>query len=92
MVYNLTNSITVICDVIDNQRELGELFGKTYTPSQTVDLAFLVISNYLIFRDYVRRWICQQPVDQTYPNLVVFVQGVHVELREKEASVDELGF
>ena len=49
MVYGMTNPIMVICDIVDKHRELGELAGEPYTPSQIVDLVFLVISNYPTF-------------------------------------------
>ena len=55
MVYVLSKPITVIFDTDDKQRELGELAGKSYTSLHIVDLALLVISNYPIFRDDVRR-------------------------------------
>ena len=92
MTYNLTEPITVIFDAVDNQRELGELTGKHYTPSQIADLSFLVISNYPIFRDNVRIWLRRPPADQTYPDPVTFFQEVHVELCETEALLKELGF
>ena len=49
MAYNLTKPITIIFDAVDNQCKLGELARQLYNPSQIVDLAFLVISNYPIF-------------------------------------------
>ena len=55
--YDLAKPITVIFDVVNDQRELGELARKSHTPSQIMDLALLEISNYLIFRDNVSRWL-----------------------------------
>ena len=74
MAYNLSEPIMVIFDAFNDQHELGELDGKLYTPSQIEDLAFLVISNYPIFRDNVRRWLRRPPENQTYLDLVAFVK------------------
>ena len=75
IAYNLSKPIAVIFDAVDNQGKLGELVGKPYTPSQIVDLDFLVISNYPIFRDNVRRWIFHPPIDPTYSKLVAFFKN-----------------
>ena len=92
MAYNLTKPITVIFDAVDYQRELGELFSKPYTLSQIVDLVFLVISDYPIFRENARRLLRQPSIDQTYLDLVVFFQEVHADLHETEALFNKLRF
>ena len=57
MACGLNKPIMVIFGALNNQCNLGKAAGKPYTPSQMVDLAFLIISNYPIFRDNARRWI-----------------------------------
>ena len=57
MTYDMTKPIMVIFDAVNDQRELGELTGKSYTPSQIVYLTFLVVSNYPISSNNMRRWL-----------------------------------
>ena len=57
-----------------------------------MDLKYIVIARQPIFRSDVRRWLRRLPGDQTWQDFQDVFTDAHQELRDTEASVDEIGF
>ena len=97
MPYNIIEYIAIVLNAVDtvfnavyNLREIAELADCPYIPVQMVALVYMVISKLPIFRSDIRRWLHRTPVDQTWLDLQHVFTEAHPELREMEASVDEI--
>lgn len=92
MQYNIVEFIDVIFNEVYNLREIAELATRPYTDVQMVDLGYIVLSKLPIIRSNIRKWICHNPSDQTWLKFQATFTEVHQELRETDASVDEIDF
>ena len=78
--------------MVDDQRKIRKLTGKSYTPSECINLAYLVIASLPIFYIHVRRYCHYLMVDQIYSDIIMLFQDVHTQIREIEAPVEKLRF
>ena len=92
MPYDIVEPIDTIFDAVDDLREIAELANRPYTATQMVDLGYIVVSQLPLFRSDVRRWLRKDPADQGWIDFQDHFTTAHQELRETQASVDEIGF
>ena len=90
--YDITEPIDVIFNDVDNLKEIADLAGRPYSLVQMVDLGYIVIAKQPIFRFGVRRWLRRPPEDQTWQDFQDVFTIAHQELRDTEASLNEIGF
>merc|ERR1719148_486318 len=77
---------------VEDLVEIGELVGRSYSPLQIVDLGYIVLAKNIIFRGDILKWVRRPEVDETMANFKLTFTDAHQELRDTDASVDELGF
>ena len=70
---------------------MAELSGVPYTPSQIVNLGFIIMNSHHMLRSDVRKWLRKPVVDKTWANFKLHFTQAHIELRETSASANEMG-
>ena len=92
LTYDTRTPIDGIFNAIEDLQELAELSDVPYTPSQIVNLGFIIMNSHRMLRSDVRKWIRKPAVDKTWANFKLHFTQAHIELRETAASADEMGF
>ena len=77
---------------MEDLAEVGELAGRLFSPEQIIDLAYMIISKHRIFRDDIRAWMRRPQSEKTWINFKEAFLIAHQELRDTDATVDELGY
>ena len=90
--YDIDEIICIIYDTVDNLRDIVVLYNRTYTNQKMVDLGYIVVSKLLIFQLDIRRWLRRNPTDQSWQDFQDVFTTSHQELRETEASLDDMGY
>ena len=65
MNYNIKDHIDTIYNDVEDLVEVRELAGRPFSPEQIIDLAYMIISKYRIFRDDIRAWM-RRPQSEKY--------------------------
>ena len=60
-------------------------------PIQQMNIGYLIVSKESIFWSGVRKWMRKTAVDNTWGNFITHFYKTHQELRETDATTDELG-
>ena len=92
LTYDTSIPIDGIFNSIEDLQELAELSGVPYTPSQIVNLGFIIMNSHRMLRSDVRKWIRKPAVEKTWAAFKLHFTQAHIELRETAASADEMGF
>ena len=92
MEYQIQEVISIIFDAIKDLAEIGELAGRPYSPHQIVNIGYIVLSQNRIFRSNVRKWIRRPDDEKTWPNMKQNFTDAHLELRDADTTVNDLGF
>ena len=89
--YSIDETIDVVFSAVEDLIDIGKLSGRTYPSQQIVDLGNLVISKHRIFRSDIWKWMKHTFLQQTWATFKIDFTTAHQEIRDTDATVDELG-
>ena len=92
MIYDPAQPINIIFNSIDDLVEYGRASEAELTQSQTINLSLIILNKKWIFKDDIRAWKRKNHVYKTWTNFKHDFREAHIELRETEGTIDELGF
>ena len=92
LTYQISEPIDVIFDAVEDLCEIADIAGTAYTPEQKVNIGFLIVSKQRVLRSDVRKWMRKPAADKTWLNFMTHFRQAHQELRDTDATVDELGY
>ena len=92
LTYDVSEPIDTIFNAVEDLCEVAELADSAYTPKQQVHIGYIIISKQRIFRADIRKWMRKSALDKTWTNFVDHFRTAHQELRDTDATVDELGY
>ena len=92
LTYQVSDPIDVIFNAVEDLCEIADLSGSPYTATQQVNIGFLIVSKQRILRSDVRKWMRKPQADKTWINFVTHFRQAHQELRDTDATIDELGY
>ena len=92
LTYDVNEPIDIIFNAVEDLCEVAELAESAYTPKQQVHIGYIIISKQRIFRSDVRKWMGKPAVDKTWVNFMDHFRTAHQELRDTDATIDELGY
>ena len=90
--YDTRVPIDTIFNAIEDLQELAMLSMTPYSPSQIINMGFIIMNNHRLLRSDVRKWIRKPDADKTWSAFKIHFTQAHVELRETSPSADEIGF
>ena len=90
--YSITDPIDDIFNAVEDLCEIAEFAESPYSPRQQVNIGYLIVNRQPIFRGDVRKWMRKPLVDKTWVNFITHFRQAHQELRDTDASMEELGY
>ena len=68
MIYDLSEPISIIFNVVVDLRKIAVLANRPYTEVQMINLGYMVLTRQPIFHADIRRWLWRNPYDQIWTN------------------------
>ena len=90
--YSVSDPIDDIFNAVEDLCEIAEFADTPYSPRQQVNIGYLIVNRQPIFRGDVRKWMRKSLVDKTWIHFMAHFRQAHQELRDTDASMEELGY
>ena len=92
MIYNLAQPINIVFNSINDLLEYVIAAESELTQSQKINLDLVILNMQKIFKDNIWAWKCTNQAYKTWDNFKYDFREAHLELRETEGTIDEIGF